>query len=97
LLRSLNRMNDVVAVARVEGAVWLGGCNIYDRRVDAAAVRRAIGMVFQRPNPFPMSIYDNVAFGLRLVGMKRSVVDERVEESLRQAELWDEAKDRLRS
>jgi phosphate transport system ATP-binding protein len=95
LLRSLNRMNDLVPGARVEGQIVYNGENIYDRDVDAVEVRRRIGMVFQKPNPFPKSIYDNVAFGLRLNGL-RSGLDERVEESLRRAALWDEVKDKLR-
>jgi phosphate transport system ATP-binding protein len=95
LLRSLNRMNDLLPGARVSGEVLYNGENIYDPDVDAVEVRRRIGMVFQKPNPFPKSIYDNVAFGLRLNGVK-SGIDDRVEESLRRAALWDEVKDKLR-
>jgi len=95
LLRSLNRMNDLVPGARVAGQVLYNGENIYDADIDAVEVRRRIGMVFQKPNPFPKSIYDNVAFGLRLNGV-RSGLDDLVEVSLRRAALWDEVKDKLR-
>lgn len=96
LLRCLNRMNDLVDICRIEGQILLHGQNIYDRKVDVAALRRGIGMVFQRPNPFPKSIYENVVYGLRLQGIKdRRVLDEAVERSLRGAALWDEVKDRL--
>jgi len=94
-LRSLNRMNDLVAGAKVEGEVRYHGQNIYGDGVDPVEVRRRIGMVFQKPNPFPKSIYDNVAWGLRVLGM-RSNLDERVERALTQAALWDEVKDRLK-
>ena len=99
LLRSLNRMHDLTRGARVEGQVLFGGQDIYDRDVDPVSVRRHIGMVFQKPNPFPtMSVYDNVVAGLKLVGERnRRRLDEVVERSLRQAALWDEVKDRLRS
>jgi phosphate transport system ATP-binding protein len=99
LIRCLNRIHEVVAGARAEGKVLLGTEDIYDKSVDAVAVRRRIGMVFQKPNPFPMmSIYDNVAAGLRLNGMARQVnLDEVVERSLRQAALWDEVKDKLKA
>jgi len=97
LLRAFNRMNDLVAGARIEGAITLDGEDIYASAVDAVAVRRRVGMVFQRPNPFPKSIYDNVAYGPRIHGMTKSKkeMDEVVEKSLRRAGLWDEVKDRL--
>ncbi len=97
-LRALNRMHEVVPGARIAGKVLLDGEDIYGAGVDPAAVRRTIGMVFQRPNPFPtMSIYDNVAAGLRLNGMKRrSDLDDAVERSLRNANLWDEVRGRLK-
>ncbi|HET7648604.1 MAG TPA: phosphate ABC transporter ATP-binding protein PstB [Gaiellaceae bacterium] len=95
VLRSLNRMNDLVASARVEGRVLYHGTDLYGRDVDPIEVRRRIGMVFQRPNPFPKSIYDNVAYGLRILGMKDDL-DGRVERALRSAALWDEVKDRLK-
>jgi phosphate transport system ATP-binding protein len=94
-LRSLNRMNDLVPSARVEGGVLYHGQNIYGDGVDPVEVRRRIGMVFQKPNPFPKSIYDNVAWGLRVLGMKDDL-DGRVERALTQAALWDEVKDRLK-
>ena len=99
VLRTLNRLHEVIAGAYVEGKVLLDGDNIYDNRVDPVDVRRTIGMVFQRPNPFPtMSIYDNVAAGLKLNSgrMKRSDLDSVVERSLRGANLWEEVKDRLK-
>ncbi len=97
LLRSLNRMNDLVPGHRLEGEVFLDGENIYEPDVDVVDVRRRVGMVFQRPNPFPMSIYDNVAFGPRLYGIKsKSVLDEIVEKSLVAAALWDDVKDKLK-
>ncbi|MGD0555264.1 MAG: phosphate ABC transporter ATP-binding protein PstB [Streptosporangiaceae bacterium] len=96
VLRTLNRMNDLIPGARVEGAVHYRGAGLYDVGVSATAVRRRIGMVFQKPNPFPKSIYDNVAYGPRINGIrKKSELDEIVERSLRQAALWDEVKDRL--
>ena len=95
LLRSLNRMNDLVPEARVEGRVLFHGVNIYDPAVDPTEVRYRIGMVFQKPNPFPKSIYDNVAFGPRINGF-RGNLDEVVERALRRSALWDEVKDRLR-
>jgi len=96
LLRCFNRMNDLVDGCRIEGEIELHGENIYDRDVDVAALRRNVGMVFQKPNPFPKSIYENVAYGLRIQGInKKRVLDEVVEKSLRQAALWDEVKDRL--
>jgi phosphate transport system ATP-binding protein len=96
LLRSFNRMNDLVSGSHVEGQVYLDNEPLYARNVDVVDVRRRIGMVFQRPNPFPKSIYDNVAYGPRLYGMKRkSHLDEIVEKSLMQAALWEEVKDKL--
>jgi len=95
-LRSLNRMNDTVDGARVTGSITLDGHDIYAKGIDAVEVRRRVGMVFQKSNPFPKSIFENVAFGLRIAGEKdRSVIAERVEESLKGAALWDEIKDRL--
>jgi phosphate transport system ATP-binding protein len=94
-LRSLNRMNDLIPGARVEGEVLYHGQNIYADGVDPVEVRRRIGMVFQKPNPFPKSIYDNVAWGLRVLGMKDDL-EGRVERALTQAALWDEVKDRLK-
>ena len=96
LLRCINRMNDLVDICKIEGEIILHGQNIYDKSVDVAALRRNVGMVFQRPNPFPKSIYENVVYGLRLQGIKeKRKVDEVVEQSLRGAALWDEVKDRL--
>ncbi len=96
LLRSLNRMNDLIPGARVKGHVLLDGEDIYGRNVDVVDIRRRVGMVFQRPNPFPKSIYDNVAYGLRLYGgLSRAEIDEIVEYSLLRAALWDEVKDKL--
>ena len=98
VLRCFNRMNDLIPSARVEGSVTYHGIDMYSPDADAGEVRRRIGMVFQKPNPFPKSIYENVAFGLRVNGRpKRSEVDETVERSLRGAALWDEVKDRLKS
>ena len=95
-LRSLNRMHDLTIGARVEGEVILDGQNIYAPRTDVVFVRQRVGMVFQRPNPFPMSIFDNVAYGLRIQGgHKASDIHDRVENSLHGAALWDEVKDRL--
>ena len=98
-LRCINRMNDTVASARVEGSIRLDGEDIYDARVDPVQLRAKIGMVFQKPNPFPKSIYDNVAYGPKIHGMTRSKaeLDEVVEKSLRRAALWNEVKDRLMS
>jgi len=96
LLRSLNRMNDLTPSAHVDGEILLDGENINASRVDIVDVRRRIGMVFQRPNPFPKSIYENVAYGPRLYGVRRkNDLDEIVEKSLKQAALWDEVKDKL--
>ncbi len=96
LLRSLNRMNDLVETAHISGRVLYHGVDLYADGVDPVEVRRRIGMVFQKPNPFPKSIYDNVAFGPRVAGF-RGDMDELVERSLRRAALWDEVKDKLRS
>ncbi|EGN75193.1 phosphate ABC transporter, ATP-binding protein [Idiomarina sp. A28L] len=97
LLRCINRMNDLVETCRVDGEILLHGDNIYDRSVDVAALRRKVGMVFQRPNPFPKSIYENVVYGLRLMGVNdRRTLDEVVERSLKGAALWNEVKDRLK-
>ena len=96
-LRLLNRMNDIIPGTRLEGEVLLDGQNIYDPQVDVVEVRKRVGMVFQQPNPFPKSIYDNVAFGPRMLGLNHQVrLDEVVEKSLRAAVLWDEVKDDLR-
>jgi phosphate transport system ATP-binding protein len=96
LIRCLNRMNDLIPGARVEGKVLYHGQDLYAPQVDAVEVRKRIGMVFQKPNPFPKSIYDNIAFGPRVLGMKGSM-DEIVERALKQGALWDEVKDRLRT
>ena len=93
-LRCINRMNDLIDVARVEGDLFLNGVDIYADDVDPVALRRRIGMVFQQPNPFPKSIYDNVAYGLRVQG-DTDDLDERVEQALRRAALWEEVNDRL--
>src|SRR5579872_1597336 len=96
VLRTLNRMNDLIPSARVEGDISYRGAGLYDNGVSATAVRRRIGMVFQKPNPFPKSIYDNVAYGPRINGERnKAALTEIVERSLRQAALWDEVKDRL--
>ena len=96
LLRCINRMNDLVDICKIKGQINLNGENIYDRHTDVAALRRKVGMVFQRPNPFPKSIYENVVYGLRITGENnRRVLDEAVEKSLRSAALWNEVKDRL--
>jgi phosphate transport system ATP-binding protein len=98
VLRCLNRMNDLIETARVQGSVKYHGVDLYDPAVSATEVRRRIGMVFQKPNPFPKSIYDNLAFGPRLNGIKKkSDLDDIVEASLKSAALWDEVKDRLKS
>jgi len=96
LIRCLNRMNDLIPTARVDGQVLYHGQDLYGPEVDAVEVRKLIGMVFQKPNPFPKSIYDNIAFGPRVLGMKGSM-DEIVEGALLRAAVWDEAKDRLKS
>ena len=98
VLRCFNRMNDTIAGARVEGSIKYHGADLYAPSVSATQVRRHIGMVFQKPNPFPKSIYDNVAYGPRIAGgLKKDELDDLVEESLRGAALWDEVKDRLKS
>ena len=94
-LRCLNRMNDLVPSAKVDGKLLYHGVDLYGADVDPIEVRRRIGMVFQRPNPFPKSIYDNVAYGLRILGMKDNL-DDRVEQALRGAAIWDEVKNRLK-
>jgi len=94
-LRCLNRMNDLIEGARIEGKILYHGANLYDAQVDPVEVRRRIGMVFQKPNPFPKSIYDNVAFGPKIAGFKGNM-DDLVEESLRRAALWDEVHDKLK-
>jgi phosphate transport system ATP-binding protein len=96
LLRCYNRLNDLIPTAKVQGQITYNGNNLYDPRIDPVEVRRRIGMVFQQPNPFPKSIYDNVAFGLKISGFKGNI-DERVEQSLRRAALWDEVKDKLQA
>lgn len=96
LLRCFNRMNDLVDSVNIEGKIELDGMDIYDKSVDVSALRRRVGMVFQRPNPFPKSIYENVAYGLRLQGInKRHILDERVEWALKSAALWEEVHNRL--
>ncbi|MSO35924.1 MAG: phosphate ABC transporter ATP-binding protein [Acidobacteria bacterium] len=96
-LRTLNRMNDIIPMTRVEGTVRIDGESIYDAGVDVVHLRRKVGMVFQKSNPFPKSIFENVAYGLRINGLVKSKSEmiDRVEESLRQAAIWDEVKDRL--
>ena len=96
LIRCLNRMNDLIPGARVEGSVLYHGQDLYGKDVDAVEVRKRIGMVFQKPNPFPKSIYDNIAFGPRVLGMKGHM-DDIVERALTRAALWDEVKDRLKA
>ena len=96
LLRSINRMNDLVDDCHISGEINLHGNNIYDKHVDVAELRRKVGMVFQRPNPFPKTIYENVVYGLRIMGENnRRKLDEAAEQSLRSAALWNEVKDRL--
>ena len=96
-LRCLNRMNDLIDGARVQGRIEIEGTDIYSPQVDPVALRKSVGMVFQKPNPFPMSIYDNIAYGPRLHGMKgKAELEALVELSLRQAALWDEVKDKLK-
>lgn len=98
LLRCLNRMNDLIDNVRIEGQIKIGGEDIYSKDVDVIELRKRVGMVFQRSNPFPKSIYENISYGLRLHGTKsKSELDSVVEKSLRQAALWDEVKDRLNS
>ncbi len=96
VLRCLNRMNDLIVGARVEGSVTYHGVDIYAPDVDVIEVRRRVGMVFQKPNPFPKSIYDNIAYGPRVTGMKVTSMDDTVEQALRSAALWDEVKDKLK-
>ena len=96
-LKTLNRMNDLVPYVKIEGEVLLDNENIYDQRVDTTLLRKKVGMVFQQPNPFPMSIYDNVAYGPRIHGIhSKSELDDIVEKSLKGAALWDEVSDRLK-
>lgn len=96
-LRTLNRMNDIIPGAHIEGEVLLDKQNIYERGVDVVELRKRVGMVFQQPNPFPKSIFDNIAFGPKMLGLSRRLnLDEVVEKSLRQAALWGEVKDNLR-
>jgi phosphate transport system ATP-binding protein len=95
-LRTLNRMNDLIPSTRTQGQALMDGFNIYDRKTDVVGLRQRIGMVFQRPNPFPKSIYDNIAYGLQLQGRPRRFIEEQVEKSLRGAAIWDEVKDRLK-
>ncbi len=96
-LKTLNRMNDLIPTVKITGEICYNGQNIYDSSVDVNELRREIGMVFQKPNPFPMSIYDNIAYGPRTHGIKSKVkLDEIVEQSLRDAAIWDEVKDRLK-
>ena len=98
LLRCLNRMNDLVEGCKIEGNVLLDGTDIYGKNVDVNLLRKKVGMVFQKPNPFPMSIYDNIAYGPRTHGIKnKAQLDEIVETSLKNAAIWDECKDRLKS
>ena len=97
LLRSINRMNDLVEGCRIEGTITIDGENVYGKNVDVNQLRKKVGMVFQKPNPFPMSIYDNIAYGPRTHGIRnRKQLDEIVEKSLRDAAIWDECKDRLK-
>ena len=97
LLKSLNRMNDLVNGCRIEGSICLDGEDIYSKKMDVNQLRKRVGMVFQKPNPFPMSIYDNIAYGPRTHGIRgKAKLDEIVEKSLRQAAIWDEVKDRLK-
>lgn len=96
-LRTLNRMNDLIAGTRIEGEARMDGHNIYDATLDVVRLRQRIGMVFQRPNPFPQSIFENVAYGLRILGTSRHNIPAIVEQSLRSAALWEEVKDRLKT
>lgn len=96
-LKCINRMNDLIENVRIEGEIKIDGEDIYQPKVDTTLLRKKVGMVFQQPNPFPMSIYDNIAYGPRIHGMKnKAVLDEIVERSLRDAAIWDEVKDRLK-
>jgi len=95
-IRCLNRMNDLIPISRVEGEVLLDGEDVYSGKIDVVMLRRRVGMVFQKPNPFPKSVFENIAYGLRVNGVKdKELISERVERSLRSAALWDEVKDRL--
>jgi len=95
-LRCLNRMNDLIPISRVEGNILLDGLDIYDPSVDVVMLRSRVGMVFQKPNPFPKTIFENVAYGLRVNGIKdKGIIENRVEESLKLAAIWDEVKDRM--
>ncbi len=95
-LRTLNRMNDLIPDARCEGKVFLDGIDIYQKNIDTTQIRRKVGMVFQKSNPFPKSVYENVAYGLKIAGSKdKATIDEFVEKSLKQAALWEEVKDKL--
>ena len=97
-LKTLNRMNDLIPTVKITGEVRYNGCNIFDKNVDVNELRRDIGMVFQKPNPFPMSIYDNIAYGPRTHGITSKVkLDEIVEQALRDAAIWDEVKDRMKT
>jgi len=97
-LRCLNRMNDLISISRVEGTIMLGTEDIYQPKVDVVELRRRVGMVFQKPNPFPKSIYDNIAYGMKVNGIKdKNYIDGMVEASLKHAALWEEVKDRLHS
>ena len=96
-LRTLNRMNDLIPATRIEGEAMMDGCNIYARSTDVVGLRQRVGMVFQRPNPFPKSIFDNIAYGLQIQGKPRALIAEQVEKSLRGAAIWDEVKDRLKT
>jgi phosphate transport system ATP-binding protein len=96
LLRCLNRMNDIIPACRVEGSVFLEDKNIYNKNIDVVEVRKKVGMVFQKPNPFPKSIYENIVYGCRVAGIRnKKDLDKIVEKTLKEAALWDEAKDRL--
>lgn len=96
-LKSINRMNDLIDSCRIEGKILIGGKDIYDSKIDVNELRKNVGMVFQKPNPFPMSIYDNIAFAPRTFGIKkRAELDKIVEESLKKASIFDEVKDRLK-
>jgi len=97
LLRCLNRMNDIIPLCRVEGKILLDNKNIYEKKTDIVEVRKKVGMVFQKPNPFPKSIYENIAYGCRIAGIKnKNKLDKIVEKSLKEAFLWEEVKDRLK-
>ena len=96
-LRCLNRMNDMIENVKITGDIRLDGNDIYSPQTDTVTLRKRVGMVFQQPNPFPFSIYENIVYGLRIAGIKdKEVLDERVETSLKQAAIWDEVKDRLK-